>query len=309
MKRFISAMLIFSMVLLILSIPAYAAKKKATKQQHDQSRTTQSIYTSVDNLGTWFWNPWLIVEDKDSILNFMQENGYTEVYLQIDISLDTRYYRDFISSAAASGIKVFALSGNYQWIWQNKREEFYNFIKWVESYNLSVAENEKFQGIHLDIEPYLTFEWNTNRDLAILSYQNLVEDAVLQAARFNLPVVFDIPFWFDEIYFSNSYGTGNLAQWVISKASWTNIMAYRDSSQEIISISKNETDYARNLGKRLVISVETQSSSEGDNVTFFEEGLNYMYSELSVVKSYYQSQGYNNIGFAVHHLASIMNIK
>lgn len=54
---------------------------------------------------------------------------------------------------------------------------------------------------------------------------------------------------------------------------------------------------------------ETQSSSEGDHITFYEEGLTYMYSELEKVKIYYTSAGYTNVTFAVHHLASLMSMK
>jgi len=327
MKKLISVLLIILLILSISSAMAFAAKKrqiagpKKTQSYEisepeqtpvSQEETKQPSQTAISSnntgFGTWLWNPWLIVSSKDDILNYLRINGYSELYLQIDSTLDLRYYRDFVSSAASYGINVYALSGDSVWIWQDKRGGFYNFIRWVENYNLSVSESEKFCGIHLDVEPYQNAEWNTARDNVILNYQNFVDEAVLQAARLNLPVVFDIPFWFDEIYYSNNYGSGNLAPWVISKTSWTNIMAYRDSSQEIIAIAENEAGYAKNFGKRLVISVETQPSSEGENVTFFEEGLATMYSELSNVKAYFDSKGYTNIGFAVHHLASIMKM-
>jgi len=327
MKRVISTLLIVSLILFVSNAMAFAAKKKQVaspkrSQSHEISEPGQTpvsqeetkqpsqpaISSNNTGFGTWLWNPWLIVSSKDEILNFLQTNGYSELYLQIDSTLDSRYYRDFLSSAASYGISVYALSGDSIWIWQDRREGFYNFVRWVENYNLNVSESEKFCGIHLDVEPYQIAKWNTARDVVILNYQSFVEEAILQASRLNLPAVFDIPFWFDEIYYSNSYGSGNLAQWVISKASWTNIMAYRDSSQEIITISENEATYAKNFGKKLVISVETQPSIEGENVTFFEEGLATMYSELSSVKAYFESKGYTNIGFAVHHLASVMKM-
>lgn len=308
MKRFILAfVLIFTLLVCTLN-PVLAKGRKWISSQLTQPNPPQQASTSF-SLGTWLWNSWLIVSSKDSIMDYLISYGYTELYLQIDSSIQARYYKDFISSASQKGIKVYALSGSHKWIWQNNRAEFYNFISWVESYNKEALPQERFEGIHLDVEPYLTAEWNTDRSYAILSYQNFVEDAVLQGTRLNLPVVFDIPFWFDEIFYSNEYGSGNLANFVISKASWTNIMAYRDKSNDIIAISKVEADLSKALGKRLVISVEIQASSEGDFVTFYEEGFSYMYDELSKVQNYYITNGYNNTSFAVHHLGNIINMK
>lgn len=48
-------------------------------------------------------------------------------------------------------------------------------------------------------------------------------------------------------------------------------MAYSNRAEYIISIFHNEVNLAKVFGKKLVISVETGPTSEGDYVTFYQE--------------------------------------
>lgn len=319
-KKVVAGVLIFAMLAFISVGVCYAKGRKADNLSGPQRRNSvKTVYDLPSTIsqdsstvtavpayyGTWLWNAWMIVNDAQKVLDFLKNNSFYELYLQIDKTINPVYYANFISMANSYGISVYALDGNPYWVFEDKNASLYEFLNWVQSYNSQVMKNARFKGIHLDVEPYDTPEWSQNRDLVVKKYQDFVVSTLEKAHSMGLGLYLDIPYWFDEITFNNIYGEGNLAQWVIGKVDGVNIMAYKDRAQDIIDISKNEVLFAKSAGKRIVISVETQSLPQND-VTFYEEGLAFMYTELEKVRNYFYGLGYDNIGFAVHHLASII---
>jgi hypothetical protein len=266
---------------------------------------SNSIYNEK-SYGTWMWNTQKIVESPDTIIKLLKDNKFTEVYLQIDQKLDAKYYSHFIKNANNNGIKVYALDGDPNWTLKNNRRELENFLNWVVNYNSSKVQDERFVGIHLDVEPYLLSLWKNNKIKVITDYMEYITYLKAFGAKNGLEVAVDIPFWFDEISIPKQ--KVNLAEYVISRVDSVNIMAYRDRAQSIIDIVKNEMNYAKKYNKKVVISVETGNTSEGENITFYQEGLSFMWNELNEVDEYYKNS-YNNYGFAVHYLENIMNIK
>jgi len=85
-------------------------------------------------------------------------------------------------------------------------------------------------------------------------------------------------------------------------------MAYRDNSQDIIQIVKDEIEYAKRMDKKVVVGVETLKSAEGDLVSFSEEGGAYMDQQLNKVQKHF-SKKQSFKGTAIHHLESWMEMR
>lgn len=257
---------------------------------------------------TWLWNPWMFVEDEAGTLTFLESKNVNKVYLQIDREVPREAYRSFISGASDIGISIYALDGAPDWVGPNGRVYQENMLSWMESYQQNASAAEQFGGVHLDVEPYLYSGWVKNQKKTITAFQDLLQEAKERSASMNLPLEVDLPFWFDEISYSNKYGKGVLAEWVITRVDGVTLMAYRDSSEAIIEIVKEEIAFAEKHGKAVVIGVETMASGEGNHVTFYEEGEAFMQKELSSVKHHYgSSPGFG--GFAVHHVGSWKTMK
>jgi hypothetical protein len=239
------------------------------------------------------------------VIAYLSGNNANQVYLQINRSIPNTVYKQFISKASAAGIQVHALDGAPNWVSSKGSTYLNSFFTWVKNYQASAAPAEKFAGVHLDVEPYLFSGWTSNYKSTVLSYQNILLSAKTLAAQAELPLGADMPFWFDEHTYNNKLGKGNLAQWVIGTVDSPTIMAYRDTAPAIADIISNEVNMARAAGKTLVIGVETGATSEGDFITFYEEGKSYMEGELSAVQSQYGG----NVEFAIHYLESWMNMK
>lgn len=254
-----------------------------------------SGYSSVDEQehdqkvkATWLWHTDLIASEPDRILSFAKEQGVNLLYLKVDTSRKPAYYQPFMKKASEAGVKVHALGGHAKWGLEQNRSMILTLTDWVVAYNRNVAEEEKFSGIHLDIEPYLLTEWKTDQASLLRQWMGNVEAYIGRAKQDpTLEVGCDIPFWLDNTYLPDAPAT-SIAEWLISMHDHVTVMAYRDRAEGPNSISAlvpQELGWANALGKKIVVAVDTKQSGEGDFVTFFEEGKAHMDAELAVLSS------------------------
>lgn len=256
----------------------------------------------------WMWNPWLLLDENKNPFEFLESKQINKVYLQIDVEISKSTYQNFIEEAKKKDIQVVALAGEEHWITENGSYHLEQFLNWVGQYQEESTDAQQFLGIHLDIEPYTTTLWETNRMLAIQTFQELVIQAKMKAKEFGVLLELDIAFWYDEVKYNTKYGSGILSNWTIENSDSVTIMAYRDYSDEIIEGVKNEIAYANRMKKKVVIGVETMESAEGNRVSFFEEGEKYMNKQLKHVQRYYSLNPSFN-GIAIHHFESWSEMK
>lgn len=260
------------------------------------------------NLYTYLWDTEILINEGEKILKFSEENNIRNIYLYINYNIENKLYRDFIKKAYSKDIKVYALNGAPNWALDITRKEVDKFYFWLTAYHKETKDKEeKFIGVHLDVEPYLISDWDKNRENILEEYQKFIIYANEKGNNENIITGFDIPFWFDEIEYNNQYGIGKLSDWVIKNATEITIMAYRDSSEEIIKITQNEIDYGEKENKKIIIGVEIYKSKEGDFISFAEEGKQYMKDELLIVTDKYRAYKYFT-GFAIHDISSYIKL-
>lgn len=268
----------------------------------EASETSPSVHA------TWLWNPWMFVKDEAGTLAFLESKQLNKVYVQIDRDIPKATYGSFIGKAKALGIEVYALDGAPAWVAPKGYVNQDLLMSWLADYQSKAAPNARFAGIHLDVEPYLYSRWNSNRAATIKAFQSLIQRARTSAVKLEIPLEADMPFWFDEIKYKNTFGNGLLAEWIIANTDGVTIMAYRDSAPMIIEIVKNEITMAQRHGKSIVIGVETGTTDEGSIITFAEEGEAYMNQELVKVAAHYAGNPAYN-GTAIHHVGSWITLK
>lgn len=269
--------------------------------------TKGKVSAEMNGTSTWLWDTEAIITQGDKILSFLQQNHVGQVYLQVNPQLNHNVYRSFIEKATNKKIKIHALDGAPNWVANGGNKHQDQFFAWIKQYQKSASSNQKFSGVHLDVEPYIASGWSTDYNGTVLSYQQLIKKAVQYSKQLNIPLGVDIPFWFDEKSFNNKFGKGSLASWVIQTVDSITIMAYRDKANGpngIIELVSNEVDLCKKYRKPLIIGVETGESSEANYVTFYEEGQAYMLSQLNQVQATYPSQK-----IAIHSLQSWMLMK
>lgn len=263
------------------------------------------LITSADKAqrSTWIWDSKLIETDGDSILEFAANQKLTAIYLRYEKTYPAQdVYRNFIRRANEHGIKVEALAGQSDWIYEDKHIYIKQWIAAVTQYNASVGAIERFQGFHFDIEPYTLGLWKTNQTWVLERWMatiRFIESEVKSTDR-SMKLAFDIPFWINTLTVPGS--SYSFSAWLLEKADSVVIMAYRNKalgSNGIIAVAKSIILEAATLKKQTVIAVDTLSSKEADYTTFYKSNSSLMESELKQVKeslSPYPSY----IGIAIH---------
>jgi hypothetical protein len=251
---------------------------------------------------TWIWQTERIATDKEEILSFARKNKINLLYLRIDPNKPADYYRPFIKDAHAAGIEVHALAGHPVWALKKNRYRLLNLANWVNSYNAAAAEEEQFAGVHVDIEPYLLPDWNRDKQTVLAEWMGNME-AFINAAKqeTDLQVSADLAVWFDDTAIPENPDIP-FSKWMISQFDHVTLMAYRDTVSGANGIAenvKNELKEADELGKKVIIAVNTKEAPGEPHTTFYEEGPEEMEYQLDLIReSIGEHRSY--AGVAVH---------
>ena len=254
------------------------------------------------------------------------------IYLGVDRYGSTDMLRDsrdevaaFVEWARARGYHVQAtVAGGTRPPYLGALEQFEHFavdeFEKVLDYNLAVPEPARFDGINVDIEPYILSDWKLpdagglpNRWLEILDTLIDRRDAS------GLPTLVGpaIPRWLDSSACCTSITwngqTKPLSDHIQDMTDYIAIMDYRDTADGgagIIAQAQHEIDYANLIGKpdSVVIGIETKDlSGTGDpeSVTFWEEGRTYLEGELDKTYAAFQNDASFG-GIAMHHYDDLL---
>ncbi|MFA7288917.1 MAG: T9SS type A sorting domain-containing protein [Melioribacteraceae bacterium] len=232
------------------------------------------------------------------------ENKITTLFLSCSAFIYGNYdnLKNFISEASDSGITIEYLDGDPSWATYN-HSYGYDRIKKIIEYNASCTkEEQKFKGVHFDVEPYLLKAgssyrapyWDTERMAVWNSYFafNDTCQALVDSSNSNLYFGIAIPRWYE-----NHVGIEELKK-LQSIVDYVAIMDYNENASVIISDAKNEIDHAKEYNKKVWIGVDTKEITP-ETVSFYEEGNVYMEEQLAIVNNSYGNEDVF-LGFAIH---------
>jgi len=136
-------------------------------------------------------------------------------------------------------------------------------------YNRESAEDERFHGIHFDIEPYLIPGFHgPRREMILRAFLELFAEMKRRSSRAGLTLGADIPFWYDAPG-EQTYETVTVeydgerkpvSQHVIDLADEVTLMDYRTVSygaDGTIRHAVGEIEYAGTVGKPILVGLET----------------------------------------------------
>jgi len=259
---------------------------------------------------TWLWDAELIVSEPEQVLRFSQNRGLNTLYVQIDPGIPEAQYRSFNREAKERGISVYALGGEPGWALPEGWGPLRDWVRWVRHFNGSSAENERFAGLHLDMEPYLLPQWKTGRTALVDDWMNAISLYTVAAKEAGLSAGADLPFWLDQI--STVKGVKRpLSAWMLEQLDDITLMSYRDQaggSGGIAGIVRSRLSEAEKLGKHVVVGVETNPSTEGDHVTFYRHSRRELEAQLNRLASLLNGEpGFG--GYAVHDYSGWKKMK
>ncbi len=243
-------------------------------------------------MGVWWWNSQLSSE----YLDFAKDSGVNEIYFcEGDLNETSS---NFIKEANKQNIDVYWLIGEVEWL--REPQGLYQEIGRYISYNNS--NKQKYDGIHLDIEPHQDDNFDQNRQLLLYNLIDIVYN--LKQTYPQIQFDYDIAFWLDDEITYNGE-TKPTYQHIIDYADRVFIMSYRDSSEGMLNVASEELEYAKSTNKIVVLGAETGETEEEEVVTYAQEGRVYMEEQLKLVQASIPS----NFGISIHHIASWYEMK
>jgi hypothetical protein len=256
---------------------------------------------------------------------FLDQQHISTIYIYADeyngrniLVNEPEKYRKLIASAHAQGIKVYALLGSaylrtQEYILQEKRRAARLMFGAVLDFNKHTRDaSSRFDGVNIDIEPYLLDDWSTGRPVRGRQYLDLsaLFMRMKAEAKSNLLVGPAMPFWYDGIEDVKWKGQRRkLNEFVQDIFDYVAIMDYRnvaEGSDSIVSLVQDELDYADRMNKKVMIGVETIQTTP-EKLTFFGKGGAYFEAQLALAESAmtrHRSFG----GFVVHHLKTYRDL-
>lgn len=273
----------------------------------------------------WVWeaDTYHLIEQEDQwdeTFAFFARRNLTTIYLYADsyngrniVRDEPEKYRRLIAAFHGRGFKIYALLGSIylktqEYILPERRAAAEQMFSNILRYNAGSKSTERFDGVNIDIEPYLLDDWSAKKTLRAVQYLDLSSEfmRLKSKAGDTLTVGPAMPFWFDGIDDIVWRGKRQrLSDHVQDIYDYVAIMDYRNFAQGsdgIIAHATDELEYADRTGKTVVIGVETLQT-EPSKVTFYGISYDAMNEQLVIAETKFSSHP-SFSGFSIHHYGS-----
>lgn len=234
----------------------------------------------------WVWNATSVLEAgaRRAFLQFCHQRGVDTAWVQVSLQgegstrslSDASAWRAALRESHAAGVAIHALDGSPHYAETSGHETPLALADAIIDFNAGAVREERFDGLHLDNEPYLLVGWRDRRRReGILSEFLTLNATLVERARQagGLQVGIDIPFWWQ----SRDAATGEAVGAVTFRGSrkaaslhaldlldTVGIMDYRTRADGPDGLVAHVTDllrYADGKGKaRVYVGIETSTA-------------------------------------------------
>lgn len=204
----------------------------------------------------WVWDNSVTEEpaERDDLLRFCRERRIDTLFLHAPMDhLQDRpdEFHAFLAAAHEQKMRVEALDGAPRWPFERAAAE--GFVTAVRVFNsFAKTPAERFDGIHVDAEPYDTPEWKADEQRAAAQYIELLD--ALRSQKGDLPLAADVPPWFGTF----TLPEGTLLSAVIERVDEVALMSYTNQVKGLAAEVRPALDFAAQRGKRVWIGVSAQ---------------------------------------------------
>jgi hypothetical protein len=225
----------------------------------------------------WLWQADTINTSSDEVLDVLEKTYINRVYVTYDRQKtpDSKYAY-FIEEANKRGIVVEALYGDPHWGLETHRDTATGKVQSVIDYNTFVPDNQKFHGVHIDVEPYVLDEWDISIEEKTSILKQWYDGAKIWTDLGKSGGLFmstSIPFWTDTsadvIAAQPPEFVRPFYQMYIDLFDHVALMAYRDDATRVLSLVENELAYVPS--DKILVGIETTNQND-DLISYYEEG-------------------------------------
>ncbi|MEV0563132.1 hypothetical protein [Dactylosporangium sp. NPDC050588] len=266
-----------------------AAKPAATKPAAAMPATTvtktttdSKAKTMANSRAMWLWSQ----ADPAAVVPWATGQRITEIFVAVPwqpTAAQLARLKDLRTRTRAAGIRLSALGGDPSWALDPA-----SAVAWRER----ATATGLFDGIHLDVEPYLLPGWTTDQPRIVAGYLAML-DAVRTAGP--EPLDADVPFWLATV----PAGKGNLADAVIARVHAITVMSYRDSAAGVVGVGADLLARGQSAGRPVRLAAETRPLADCAYCTFASGTRSALSTALSTVDT--EAARYTSFnGIAIH---------
>jgi hypothetical protein len=218
----------------------------------------------------WVWGDYPAAD----VVGWAAAQHVSEIFVYVAPSVltngDLGRLQEMRQRAGALRIRLSALGGEPSWAVDHAAA-----LAWQRT----VVTTGLFDGIHLDVEPYLLPAWSADLAGTEASYLNLLDR---MRAGSTLRVEADVPFWLGQY----KIGKANLADEVLRRVDAVTVMSYRDTgtgTNSMLAVGQDWLTRGSAAGKRVRLGAETAPLPDCPYCTFAAKGNALMQQELTKV--------------------------
>lgn len=267
------------------------------KPVHADLQANKPMALPARSRAMWFWEFGDCLTDAkvcDRVFAFAKQHNIDTIYGQVSYRCAAKCdldkpdaLRQVLRNASEVGLRIQALDGAPEFALTQNHPQMIALAQAILAFNHENPPNERFSGIHFDIEPYLLLGFNAHvREPILLQYLELnrkVADLIHSSGADRIEFGADIPFWYDEAQQNgvNPYvvafegKTQDVSRHMIDMLDNVTLMDYRNSAigiDGIVTHGMSEIDYATSHGKHVSLGVETIPQRSA--TTVFVGGVN-----------------------------------
>jgi len=160
----------------------------------------------------WLWNPGPALTDAASraaFFQFLEREGIGRVWAQVGLDpgpsprlSHEAQWRSLLADAHRRTVRIEALDGDPTYALQAYHHVTLRVVDALLAFNRAAAPQEQFDGLHLDIEPYLLIPWRFRvaRETLLREYLDLMVECQRRLYEFpGMEFGVDIPSWWQSI--------------------------------------------------------------------------------------------------------------
>lgn len=254
-----------------------------------------------EEIGLFSWSFSKAFKQKEKLFDMMQEIGVDSLYQEFTQDLSQEVITEFLKLAHEYSIDVYYLAGTPEWGMEESSESMMTYIQHIVAFNESLPEDIRLKGIVLDVEPYLTEEWDEDQESVINQYVEVMGRAYKKIVKNGLEAVICIPYFYDSLGYKNQLET--LIKDGCDTVAVMNY--YKEKEQEHIS---EEVKLARQYAKKIIQIYELKApGTHGltEKTTYYNEGLTSILESWECLKSFFN---YRLFSFALHDYDALKEV-
>ena len=232
------------------------------------------------HLCTWVWDQATVISEhaRRDLLAFARSKRIDLLFVHASPGYDSpegfAALAALTDAAARQGVTITLVAGEPGWALPGRHAEAVAFVERAARLEARLAEHglPRSGRILIDVEPYLLSAWRAARARTAADYARLVGTLQIAARRAGLKIWHSIPLWFREVTVGHEGGQGvneRLDDRVLAAADGVVIMANRNQSSAVRILVEPLLERAAQHGRPAIVAVETASSENTPEITFF----------------------------------------